>query len=281
MKKAQHFFMTKTEARFVETVWKHYMEHGRHDLPWRKTHNPYHILVSEIMLQQTQVDRVLPKYRAFLKAFPTVSMLAAAPLSEVLGMWQGLGYNRRAKFLHSAAKSVVTEYKGRFPKEYPTLLALPGVGSYTASAVMAFAYNAPVVLIETNVRTVFIHHFFKNATSVTDAAILKLVERTLPEGRSREWYAALMDYGTHLKRTVGNQNIKSSTYTKQSRFVGSARQVRGAIMRTLIKEKSALTLLGLEKRMPELDATKVGAQLESLVMEGLIVRTRGRYHLPH
>lgn len=272
--------MNKAEERFVETVWKYYDEHGRHDLPWRATHNPYRILVSEIMLQQTQVDRVLPKYRAFLKAFPTVAMLAAAPLSEVLGLWQGLGYNRRAKFLHSAAKVVVAQYNGRFPKDVTALRSLPGVGSYTASAVMAFAYNAPVVLIETNVRTVFIHHFFEDSTHVTDVEVLQLVDQTLPKDRAREWYGALMDYGTHLKRTIGNQNIKSSTYKKQSQFVGSSRQVRGAIMRVLIKEKGPLSLPDLQKRLSELDTLKVGIQLEFLVTEGLVALTRGRYHLP-
>lgn len=272
--------MTKAEVRFVGTVWKYYEAYGRSDLPWRKTRNPYHILVSEMMLQQTQVERVIPKYRAFLSAFPTVEALASASLAEVLALWQGLGYNRRAKFLHGAAKALVRDHKGRFPKDEAGLRALPGVGSYTALAVMAFAYNVPVVLIETNVRTVFIHHFFPKAASVADAEIMRLVERTLPEERAREWYGALMDYGTHLKRTFGNYNRKSSTYKKQSPFVGSARQVRGAIVRVLVEEHSSLSLLGLQKRLALPDASKVAVQLARLVKDELVVRTHGRYHLP-
>ena len=152
--------MNKKEREFVARVWEYYKAHGRHDLPWRKTTDPYKILVSELMLQQTQVDRVLLKYKAFLKLFPTARRLAAAPLGDVLRAWQGLGYNRRAKFLHQAAQYVTNELKGRWPKDEAGLLALPGVGPYTARAVLAFAYNEPVVLIETNVRQVFLHHLF-------------------------------------------------------------------------------------------------------------------------
>ncbi|MBY0310333.1 A/G-specific adenine glycosylase [Patescibacteria group bacterium] len=281
MMEGRRFSMTEAEAHFASVVWKYYAEKGRHDLPWRKSHHPYHVLVSEMMLQQTQVERVIPKYQTFLKTFPTVKALAEAPLADVLTLWQGLGYNRRAGYLHKAAQAIVSDHKGRFPKDRAALLSLPGVGSYTASALMAFAYNAPVVLIETNVRTVFIYHFFNNRSGIKDASILKLVERTLPSQRSRDWYAALMDYGTYLKRTVGNLNAKSSSYKKQTRFVGSARQVRGAIMRTLVKDKRALSLLDFEKRLTDLDITKIRAQLQSLVKESLVVCTRDRYHLPH
>lgn len=273
--------MSPEERQFVGTVWRYYRRQGRHDLPWRRTIDPYHILVSEVMLQQTQVERVIPKFVQFLKRFPTIEELARAPLGDVLMLWQGLGYNRRAKLLHDTAVAVVTEHGGQLPMTAAALRELPGIGPYTASALMAFAYNAPEVLIETNVRTVFIHHFFKDATGVPDANILALVERTLPKRRARQWYAALMDYGSYLKRAVGNQNVKSSTYKKQSRFAGSERQVRGAIVRTLVTEKSPLTLLGLAKKLPQFEAVKVIDQLATLTKEGLVVQTRGRYHLPN
>ncbi len=272
--------MTANERQFVREVWQYYEAHGRHDLPWRATTDPYRTLVSEVMLQQTQVERVLPKYQTFLKHFPTVRRLAAAPLGEVLLLWQGLGYNRRAKALYDAACTVVREHGGRFPTTEEGLRALPGVGLYTAAAVLAFAHNAPVVLIETNIRTVFIHHFFSGASVVSDAQLLPLIKRTLPPCRAREWYAALMDYGSYLKQQVGNKSRQSRHYKKQSTFAGSDRQLRGAIIRTFVVEKTPLTLLGLEKKLPEFDAVRVEAQLTVLMKEGLIARTRTRYHLP-
>lgn len=145
---------------FRAAVWKYFHVSGRHNLPWRKTKDPYKILVSELMLQQTQVSRVLVKYAEFLKAFPTLESLARAPLGGVLKVWQGLGYNRRAKFLHQLAKVVVAESGGRLPRTETELLNLPGIGKATAAAILAFAFNQPVLYLETNVRSVFLHHFF-------------------------------------------------------------------------------------------------------------------------
>lgn len=270
--------MNKRERAFVTTVWQHYRQAGRHDLPWRKTTNPYRILVSEIMLQQTQVDRVLPKYRAFLRQWPTARRLAAAPLSDVLRAWQGLGYNRRAKFLRQAAKVVTNELGGNWPKTETTLLSLPGVGPYTAGAVSAFAYDLPVVLIETNIRQVYLHHFFKNKTAVSDEAILKLVKKTLPEGNAREWYWALMDYGAHLKQQQGNLTHRSKHYTKQSRFAGSDRQIRGAILRVL-GEEGALTVRSLAEHLASFEKERVVTQLARLQTEGLVKQFRRRYEL--
>jgi len=127
--------MSTSVQAFRTTVWNHYRRHGRHTLPWRTTTNPYRILVSEVMLQQTQVERVIPYYKTFLRAFPTVQTLAQAPLSRVLTLWQGLGYNRRAKMLHEAAKQVVAQYGGRMPHDAEALETLRGVGPYTARAV--------------------------------------------------------------------------------------------------------------------------------------------------
>lgn len=270
---------TLKERRFVETVWAYYAGHGRHHLPWRRTNNPYRILVSEVMLQQTQVERVIPKYKAFLKRFPTVVELATASLSEVLLLWQGLGYNRRAKLLHETAKAVVFEYRSQFPKTTEALRALPGIGLYTASAICAFAYNSPAVLIETNVRTVFLHHFFADRTGVTDAEILLLVEKTIPKDAAREWYAALMDYGSYLKRVHGNVSRRSATYTRQSTFKGSNREVRGAIIK-LLAQPTPLTLRALIQTLTTFEPSLVKAQLLKLVGEGMVTRREGRYCLP-
>lgn len=275
--------MTKRDTVFIHTVLHYYSQNGRHHLPWRKTTNPYRILVSEVMLQQTQVDRVIPKYRAFIKQFPTAKRLAAAPLAQVLEAWQGLGYNRRAKLLWQCAQQVQQQHRGRWPKSYSELQTLPGVGPYTAGAVLAFAYDEAVPVIETNVRTVYLHHFFADATDVTDAEILRLVAKHvawLPECKvaPRTWYAALMDYGSHLKKRYGNPNSRSKSYSKQSTFKGSDRQVRGAIIRTLVGAPA--TRRGLKKQLAQLDEVKLDAQLERLVTEGLIQKTQRQYHLP-
>lgn len=271
--------MTKKEQQFQQVVWDYFREHGRVSLPWRKTRDPYRILVSEVMLQQTQVDRVLPKYAAFLKAFPNVTVLAEASLGEVLVLWQGLGYNRRAKMLHQCAQEIVEKYKGKFPKTEEGLKALPGIGPYTASAVCAFAYNQDVVLIETNVRTVMLYHFFRTKEGITDTEILKMVEKTLPEGQARQWYAALMDYGTHLKREVGNLNQKSHHYKKQSQFSGSDRQIRGALVRYLSQEGKG-TRQKLIAGLSQFEDIRIDAQLYKLMEEGMITKNGRYYALP-
>ena len=271
--------MTVKEKQFITAVKTFYQEHGRHTLPWRNTKSPYRILVSEIMLQQTQVDRVLSKYKAFLQKFPTVLKLAQAPLSEVLVLWQGLGYNRRAKMLHECATTVVSEHNGTFPKTPQQLQDLPGIGPYTASAVCAFAYNHPTPLIETNVRTVFIHHFFNETYEVADAAILNLVECTCDTENPREWYWALMDYGSHLKKTVGNLNAQSKHYVKQSKFQGSDRQIRGAIVKVLSTE-GKMSRLGLLKKLSAFEDIRVDAQLEKLQAEELVMKQGRSYMLP-
>ena len=218
---------------FRNTVLRYWKNAGRHHLPWRKTHNPYRVMVSEIMLQQTQVDRVIPYYEKFLKKFPTVRSLAKAPLSDVLRVWSGLGYNRRAKFLHMAARAIVEKHKGVMPKEYDELLALPGIGEYTAKAIRVFAYNEREVLIETNVRSVFLHHFFQKRKKVDDKEIRPYIDISLYK-EPRVWYAALMDYGAYLKQMHPNPSRKSKHHVKQSVFDGSNRQLRGALIRRLM-----------------------------------------------
>jgi A/G-specific adenine glycosylase len=218
---------------FQEIVWEYYREQGR-DLPWRHSEpdgsfDPYKIMVSEIMLQQTQAARVIPKYQEFLTLFPTVQSLAAASLADVLKAWSGLGYNRRAKFLWQAAGQI----KNTFPDTLDDLVALPGVGVNTAGAILAYSFNQPVVFIETNIRSVYIHHFFEDRMDVHDTEILPIVKVTLDKEHPREWYWALMDYGVYIKNTVGNTSRNSKHYTKQSTFAGSRRQIRGQIIRLL------------------------------------------------
>lgn len=274
--------MSSTSSKIAalrRVVWAHYRAQGRHALPWRESHDPYRVLVSEVMLQQTQVERVVPYYEDWLRKFPSVRVLAKAPLSAVLRAWQGLGYNRRAKMLHEAAKAVVRDHKGKFPVTPEELEKLPGVGPYTARAVAAFAYNQDVVFIETNIRTVVTHHFFPKRQTVADREVVSILEKTLPKGKSREWYSALMDYGASLKRSGVRLNSKAKGYTKQAAFAGSAREARGAILKALAKgpRESAflIQILGTSRR------PQMKAQLASLTKEGMIALSRGRFRLPN
>ena len=277
-------------GKFQRLVWAHYKKYGRHTLPWRpptlklrrdKTFDPYRVLVAEIMLQQTQVERVVPFYKKFIKRFPTARALARAPLSEVLKQWQGLGYNRRAKALHQAAKDIVAHHKGVVPRDVSALGALPGIGPYTARAIAAFAFNQDVIFVETNIRTAILHHFYTTDTfiyeSVSDTRIQEILEKALPKGKAREWHSALMDYGAHLKRSGVRINARSAHYTKQSKFDGSAREARGAILRELAQgtaSSARLTgLLGTKRR------AQMRAALEALQKEKLVEKNKGKYML--
>ncbi|MDO8742664.1 MAG: A/G-specific adenine glycosylase [bacterium] len=258
--------------KFRRVVWAHYKKSGRHDLPWRTNNDPYRILVSEVMLQQTQVDRVIPFYERFLKEFPTAADLARTPLSKVLKNWQGLGYNRRAKMLQQAAKDIVGRFENRFPQSVEEIESLSGVGPYTARAVAAFAFNQDVPVIETNVRTVIIHYFFPKKKKVSDTEIEKILIQALPKKRSREWYSALMDYGSYLKRSGISHNARTKQYTKQSKFSGSLREVRGAILR-LLADGSA-TKKRIEGLFRVSRRTQILEALAALLVEGL-VRVKG------
>lgn len=229
------------------------------------------------MLQQTQVERVIPFYTNFLKKFPTVRALSHAPLSGVLTSWQGLGYNRRAKMLHQAAKESVARYGGTFPKNVRELEAFPGIGPYTARAVAAFAFNRDVIVLETNIRTAIIHHFFPNRKKISDREIENMLARVLPKGRAREWYSALMDYGAHLKRSGISHNARSRSYAKQPKFAGSVREVRGAVLRLLAKKtasyKSICRLFVMSRH------AQVREALGALIKEGFIGAKGNRYAL--
>ncbi len=270
---------------FQKTVYREAKKAAR-AYPWRPpalrvrkdgSIDPYKILVSEIMLQQTQTARVVEYYKRFIRAYPTIASLAEAPLADVLRMWQGLGYNRRAKMLHVCAREVVIHHKGIIPRAREALLALPGIGPYTSGAVRVFAYNQPDVLIETNIRTVYTHHFFADAEKVNDRELLPLIEQTLDRSEPRAWYAALMDYGSTLKQAGVRLNAKSTQYTKQSAFEGSDRQIRGAIIRYLahtgsVTDQTLATTLGF-------DTEKIAHQCARLAREGFIEKKKTRWVL--
>jgi A/G-specific adenine glycosylase len=253
--------------RFQDTIYQHY-QNCKRSLPWRKTRNPYHILVSEVMLQQTQVERVLGKYEEFIDAFPDFNTLARAPLRKVLRVWQGLGYNRRALALKKSAQIIVTKYQGKLPHTVEELVQLPGIGATTASEIVAFAFNQPAVFVETNIRSVFIHFFFSHRNEVSDAEILPLVEKTLDTTQARQWYYALMDYGVALKKKYRNPSRRSLHYRKQSPFDGSNRQIRGMILKILTaqRESSEETLVRALKK----PAVQVKRNLSALKKEGFI-----------
>ncbi len=218
---------------FRAMVYTYHRAHPR-PMPWRETNDPYRILVSEIMLQQTQVERVRLKYAEFIRAFPTVHSLAEALLSDVLHVWQGLGYNRRALYLKRCSEMIATHYAGCFPHTPVELQTLPGIGPYTARAVAAFAYGIAEPLIETNIRTIFIHFFFHGCEKVSDSRIMPLVAATLDRDNPREWYYGLMDYGAMLKQAHTNPGRRSSHHTQQSRFEGSNRQMRSRLLREIM-----------------------------------------------
>ncbi len=264
-------------SAFQKRVLEHYRRNGR-TLPWRATTEPYRILVSEIMLQQTQVDRVIPKFEAFISRFPDAGALAAAPLRDVLLMWQGLGYNRRAKALHRCAVIVTNEHGGRLPDTREGLQALPGIGPYTAAAVCVFAYNRPCVFIETNIRAVYIHCFFPEEDKVSDAQIEPLVAATLYKRNPRRWYNALMDYGAYLKKEHANPARKSRHHSIQGRFEGSDRQIRGMII-TLLGKKTEMSMHELVRAIGR-EPARVQPIIDRLVREELVRRQRTRLSLP-
>jgi len=264
-------------TKFRNQVLTFYQSHGRHDMLWRHTDDPYRILVSEIMLQQTQVERVSLRYPAFIAAFPDPATLAKAPLSEVLAVWQGMGYNRRAVSLKKCAEKLENEHKGKVPCDPQVLATFSGIGLATASSICAFAFNLPVVFIETNIRRVFIHFFFSGAESVTDAEILPLVERTLDRENPRVWYWALMDLGTELKKSVPNPNRKSTAYVKQAPFAGSDRQIRGMILKYIIGTSPARGKV-IAAQVSE-EPARVRRILAALEGEGFILKGKDGYRL--
>ncbi|MEX0849622.1 MAG: A/G-specific adenine glycosylase [Candidatus Dependentiae bacterium] len=230
--------LTKKEiGEFQNFIWQFYKQYGR-PFAWRNVENSYYILVSEIMLQQTQTYRVEPKFEQFIAAFPDIQTLAQADLRDVLGVWQGLGYNRRGKALWQNAQRVVDEFKGVLPDDPDVLQTFTHIGPNTAASITAFAFNKPVVFIETNIRAVFLHSFFKDQEKIKDAQLMPLIAQTLDVNNAREWYYALMDYGVHLKKSLPNPSRKSAHHAVQSKFQGSDRQIRGKIIKKIVEVQS-------------------------------------------
>jgi A/G-specific adenine glycosylase len=256
-------------AHFRRTIYSYYRAHGSRELPWRNTKDPYRILVSELMLQQTQVPRVAVKFGPFIERFPDFASLARSPLREVLKAWSGLGYNRRALQLGTIARIVVSRLGGAIPRGFDALCELPGIGPATAAEIMNFAFGVPRAFIETNIRAVFIHHFFPGREGVADAEIMPLVEQTLDTKDPRSWFYALMDYGRMLKRRHRNPSRRSAHYARQGAFEGSDRQARGLIVRALaercMNERELANATGLR-------LTRIRAVVPALVRDGLIVR---------
>lgn len=268
---------------------EYYGEYGRHNLPWRENQSPYYVLVSEVMLQQTQVDRVVPFFEIWMKQFPNIEKLAKAKQVDVLKVWKGLGYNSRALRLQKCAQIVVTDYNGIIPADYKKLLGLSGIGPYTAAAVMNFAYDSWIPLIETNIRRVFIHHFFEGKSNISDSEIMELV-RDIPYVESpRIWTAALMDYGASLPKIIKhNPNKQSKHYSRQSKFSGSDRQIRGMILEILLEKRNGKMLqsllfkklfklyYSLEKGNPEFqdEQQRYKNIITKLITEGFIVKEK-------
>lgn len=269
----------QTIKDFQEQVWDYYAKNGRNDLPWRQpepdgSYNAYKIMVSEVMLQQTQVSRVFAKYQEFLMTFPDIEKLAAANFSDVLAVWNGLGYNRRAKFLLEVAKIATEHYGGRLPQTKEELVELPGIGPNTAAAILVYAHNQSQTFIETNIRSVFIHHFFNDADQVSDKELLPLIQQAVDTENSREWYWALMDYGTYLKTVTSNPSLRSRHYTKQSKFEGSNRQLRARILKLLLSDSMTYSEIASQTNDDRTESV-----LETLTKEGLISHKNKHYYL--
>jgi A/G-specific adenine glycosylase len=268
-----------TITKFRKLVWNHFRAHGRHTMPWRETRDPYRILVSEIMLQQTQVSRVEKFYPIFVKQFPNFRALAHAKTADVLRAWQGLGYNRRALLLQRLAQAVLKNHAGKLPRDRATLESLPGIGKGTSGSLAAFAWGEPAVFIETNIRRVFIHHFFPNRRKVTDKEIEPLVSRSVDRMSPREWYWALMDYGAMLgetsrSRASENPNIRSKHYARQSAFAGSDRELRGKLLKIFLHgKKIAAATMATSLNESSARVTKI---VGGLVREGFLIR-KGKY----
>lgn len=269
--------------QFKEKIWNFYRHHKR-SFPWRQTTNLYKILISEVMLQQTQTERVLPKYESWIKRFPDFQTLAQAPLSEILKYWKGLGYNRRALYLKEIAHSMSKLKDKNITKiQYFELLdflqKLPGIGENTAAAIVVFVYNKPLVFIETNIRRVFIHEFFSDATiqqfnnqkTIHDNQLMPLIEQTFDRKNPRQWYYALMDYGSMLGQTIENPNRKSVHYAKQSKFEGSLRQVRGKIL-SLLTSTPTIRIVEAKKILHIKHEEQFEKALRELEKEGFITR---------
>ena len=265
-------------GEFRRLIYSFYKKAGR-SFPWRENIDPWGILVSELMLQQTQTERVVPYWERWMAKWPTPAALGRASLEDVLREWSGLGYNRRGRYLRECAVIIDRDYNGNVPRVPEELVKLPGIGPYTAGAIACFAYNYPSVFIETNIRSVMLHFFFQGKDGVSDSEILPLLGKTLDKKNPRKWYWALMDYGAEIKKTTTNPNRRSSLYIRQSAFAGSLRQIRGSIVRALVSRGSLaaeeLRAL-LDVSVKEEDFYKA---LNALDKESMVAEEEGKYRI--
>lgn len=227
---------------FQTKILNFYKQQGR-DLPWRNTSNPYYIHLSEIMLQQTQVSRVINYYQKFIKNFPDLQSLSNASRHILLANWQGLGYNNRIIRLQESAKLLLENYDGEYPQDQKELQNLPGIGSYTSGAILSFAFNITSKVVDTNIRRILIHELnLDENISIRD--LEEIAYQVTPKNRAKEWNNALMDYGA-LELTAKKVNIRP--ITKQSKFIGSTRWVRSQIVKQLL-EQHEISIKDLEIR---------------------------------
>jgi len=261
-----------TPKAFQRIVMGFYKD-SRRPFAWRETRDPYNILVSEVMLQQTQTSRVEDRYPIFLRKFPTVRALARASQAEVLQAWEGLGYYRRAQNLHRAAIAVLENYAGQMPQSFDELVALPGIGHYTAAAVSVFAFEKPVPMIETNIRSVYLYAFCQGRCGVSDRELMQLIHDTMDAKRCRDWFYALMDFGVVLKRARPGINAQSKHHAKQSKFEGSDRQIAAAILKLVVANKRGVAVSEIQKHV-NADADRVEKAVTRLERDGLIRRMR-------
>lgn len=275
----ENSFPESTSIRaFRERILARYRSNPR-PMPWRETNDPYRILVSEFMLQQTQVERVMGKYGGFIDRFPDFHALSGAPLAQVLEAWQGLGYNRRARSLHATATIVVERFDGILPSDPYVLETLPGIGHATARAITAFAFGIPSAFIETNIRRVYIHFFFEGRDRVSDRDILPVAEAALDRDNPRDWHYALMDYGVMLGKTVPNPNTRSTHHHRQSPFEGSLRQVRGAVVRLLSLNGGHMRSVGDMASETGFERERIERAAEALVKDGMIQREKEGFRI--
>jgi A/G-specific adenine glycosylase len=253
----------------------HWWEENARDLPWRCDNSPYNVLVSEIMLQQTQVNRVVPKYLEFLRQFPSIEDLASAETKQLLQIWSGLGYNRRAVWLKEAASQIVD--RGEFPQTMEELRNLKGIGLYTSQSILIFAFNRNLAAVDTNIRRVLIASGFADE-EMSSSQLQIIADDLLLKGKSSDWHNALMDYGS-LVLTSGSTSI--SPQSKQPRFKGSTRQLRGAIIRILTNSES-LSLNELISHLTSynIHCKDVNPVLDQLLAERFVERTdTGRFKI--
>ena len=268
-----------TIPRFQKLILSWHKE-NRRDMPWRNTKDPYKILVSEVMLQQTQIARVLLKYKEFLQEFPTIQTLAKASDKKLMKVWAGLGYWRRALSLKKTAQIIAKEYQGKFPKEVALLEKLPGIGPYTAGAVACFAFQNQSAFLDTNIRRVYLHFFFPKRNNVSDKDILNIAQKAIFKKNPREWHYALLDYGALVLKDK-KINKQSKHYAKQSTFTNSFRSFRAKVIHFLLKQpKQTASLNKIEKLLKEASSPyETNKVLFALQKDGLIKKKGNSYSL--